>query len=37
LECAGSREGGEEKGSEEVGGGKKTFHFVFARNEISGV
>jgi hypothetical protein len=37
LECAGSRGDGEEKGSKEVGGGEKSFNFVFTRNKIGGV
>jgi hypothetical protein len=32
LECAGLRGVGEEKGSAEVGGGEKSFYFVFTRN-----
>lgn len=37
LECTGTRGVGKEKRSEEDGGGKKTFHFVFTRNKINGV
>jgi len=37
LECEGSRGLGEEKGSEEVGGGEKSAHFVFTRNKGFGV
>jgi hypothetical protein len=35
MECEGSRGNGEEKGSEEIGGRKKTVDFMFTRNKIT--
>jgi hypothetical protein len=35
MECEGSRGNGEEKGSEEIGGRKKTVDIMFTRNRIT--